>query len=71
MIEHVISRIGGVGVYGVISICLFFAVFIGVLAWTLCLKQPYLNTMRELPLEDSSAPEPDADLTANPGKPHD
>ena len=29
MIENVLSRIGGVGVYGVISICLFFAVFVG------------------------------------------
>ena len=40
--------------YGVISICLFFAVFVGVLVWTLCLKKPYLNAMRELPLEDDS-----------------
>ena len=71
MIEHVMSRIGGVGVYGVISICLFFAVFVGVLVWTLCLKPSYLNAMRELPLEDAPAPEPDADLTANPGKRHD
>ena len=66
MIENVLSRIGGVGVYGVISICLFFAVFVGVLVWTLCLKPPYLKAMRELPLEGASAPESDADLTANP-----
>ena len=71
MIEHVMSRIGGVGVYGVISICLFVAVFIGVLVWTLCLKHTYLNAMRELPLEDSPAPESDTDLAANPGKRHD
>ncbi len=64
MIEHVVSRIGGVGVYGVISICLFFAVFAGVLVWTLCLKKPYLDAMRELPLEGST--ETDADLTPNP-----
>jgi hypothetical protein len=60
MIENVLSRIGGVGVYGVISICLFFAVFVGVLLWTVCLKKPYLTAMRELPLKDSAAPESDA-----------
>ena len=33
MVENVLSRMGGVGMYGIISICLFFAVFIGVLVW--------------------------------------
>jgi len=71
MIENVLNRIGGVGMSGVISICLFFAVFVGVLLWTLGLKQSYLNTMRELPLDGSSAPESDADLTVNPEDRHD
>ena len=43
MIENVLSRIGGVGMYGVISICLFFAVFVGVLVWTIGLKKSYLE----------------------------
>ena len=59
MIEHVLSSIGGVGVYGVIAICLFFAVFVGVIVWTFCLKKPYLDAMRELPLDDAPAPAPD------------
>ena len=71
MIEHVRSRIGGVGIYGVISICLFFAVFLGVLVWTLCLRQSYLNAMRRLPLEDPSASEPAADPIPNPEARHD
>jgi hypothetical protein len=71
MIENVMSRIGGVGIYGVISICLFFAVFVGVLVWTLCLKKPYLNAMRELPLEVPSATEPGANPTPNPEGRHD
>ena len=62
MIENVLNKMGGLGMYGVISICLFFAVFAGVLVWTLCLKKPYLKAMRELPLDDSSAPESDANL---------
>jgi hypothetical protein len=41
--------------YGVISICLFVAVFVGVLVWTVGLKQSYLKSMRELPLEGESA----------------
>jgi hypothetical protein len=35
MIKNVLSDIGGVGLYGVISISLFFAVFIGMLIWAL------------------------------------
>ena len=67
--ENVLHSMGRVGVYGIISICLFFAVFIGVLVWTICLKKPYLNAMRELPLEGGSSA--DADLTPNPEDQHD
>ena len=56
MIENVLSRMGGVSVYGIISICLFFAVFVGVLVWTIRLKKPYLKSMRELPLDGEPAP---------------
>lgn len=58
MIRDVLSRIGGVGVYGMISIVLFFVVFLGVLVWVVRLKRNYLETMSQLPLE----PEPDHDL---------
>jgi hypothetical protein len=71
MIENVLNKLGGVGAYGVISICLFFAVFVGVLLWTVGLKRPYLNAMRELPLDGSGSPEPEPNLTTNPGEPHD
>jgi hypothetical protein len=55
MIENVTHSIGGMSLYGVISICLFVAVFVGVLVWTIRLKKSYLKSMRELPLEDESA----------------
>ena len=71
MIENVLSRIGGVGVYGVISICLFFAVFIGVLIWMVGLKKSYLERMGELPLDGAAGPESDTPLTANPKNQHD
>ena len=71
MVENVLSGIGGVGMYVVISICLFFAVFIGVLVWMVGLKQSYLEEMRELPLEGAAGPESDANLTTNPENRHD
>jgi hypothetical protein len=54
MIQNVLSSIGGVGIYGVISICLFVALFLGVMIRVLTLKKPYLKRMRELPLADDS-----------------
>jgi hypothetical protein len=66
MIQNVMHSIGGTSVYGVISICLFFAVFAGVLVWTLCLKQPYLNSMRELPLDGESAAHSEPEQPPNP-----
>ena len=70
MIQDVLSRIGGVGMYGVISICLFFAVFIGVLIWMVGLKKSYLEKMRELPLDGAAGPESDVPSTANPENQH-
>ena len=51
MIQNVLSGIGGVGVYGVIAVLLFFAVFLGVLYWAVGLRRPYLERMSRLPLE--------------------
>jgi len=52
MIKNVLSDIGGVGLYGVISISLFFAVFIGMLIWALRIKKPFTQHMSALPLQD-------------------
>lgn len=52
MIKNVVSEIGGVAVYGIISISLFFTVFAGMLFWACRMKRPYLKTMSSLPLED-------------------
>jgi hypothetical protein len=71
MIENVVHSIGGVSVFGIISICLFVLVFIGVLVWTIRLKKPYLKTMRELPLEAEPAHEPGPEPTPNPKERHD
>lgn len=53
MIENVLRGIGGVGHFGIISICLFFAFFTGMLFWSSRLKQNYLNSMESLPLDEN------------------
>ena len=55
MIENVMNKIGGVGIFGIISICIFFAFFTGMLLWSICLKKNYLATMQQLPLEEDDA----------------
>ncbi len=52
MIENVLSAIGGIGVYGSISICLFMLVFCGLFVWAVRLKKPLIDRMSSLPLED-------------------
>jgi hypothetical protein len=52
MIKNVLNEIGGIGIYGVISICLFFAVFLGALVLALQHKPSFLKKMSALPLED-------------------
>jgi hypothetical protein len=60
MIKNILEHIGGIGVYGVISICLFFAVFLGALVWVARMKKSHLDAMSTLPLaDDSSTPNPD------------
>ena len=52
MIQNVLQHLGGVENYGVVSICLFFACFLAILAWAFRLKRPFLNSMAALPLEN-------------------
>lgn len=58
MIENIMHDMGGIGMYGIISIGIFFGFFAGMLIWTACLKKPYVNTMRTLPLEPETHQEP-------------
>jgi cytochrome c oxidase cbb3-type subunit IV len=56
MLENVTHSIGGVGIYGILSICIFFAFFAGMILWAAGLKKSYLNSMCELPLESDATP---------------
>jgi hypothetical protein len=52
MIKNVLSDIGGIGIYGIISVCLFFVVFTGMLIWAFRLKRADADAMSTLPLHD-------------------
>ncbi|HEV2209215.1 MAG TPA: hypothetical protein VG167_10600 [Verrucomicrobiae bacterium] len=54
MIENVLGH-AGTALFGIISICIFFAFFTGMLLWALRLKPSYLKTMQELPLEPNES----------------
>ena len=66
MIENVTQSIGGMSMYGILSSCLFIAVFLGVLVWTISLRQPYLKSMRELPLDGESETHSELEPPPNP-----
>lgn len=51
MIQDVLRNLGGIGAYGVISLCLFFLVFAGILVWAAMQKRAHLDHMAQLPLE--------------------
>jgi cytochrome c oxidase cbb3-type subunit 3 len=61
MYKEVLDKIIGIGLYGIVSILIFFAFFTGMLVWAFALKKNYLNTMGSLPLEDNERPQPATD----------
>jgi hypothetical protein len=51
MIKNVLQEIGGIGIYGVISLCMFFTVFSVSMAWSFFHKRAYCEKMSALPLD--------------------
>jgi cbb3-type cytochrome oxidase subunit 3 len=51
MIRNVLTHIGGIENFGILSISLFFAFFVGMLVWAFRQKRSHLNAMSALPLE--------------------
>ena len=54
MIENAVHSVGGIAIFGIFSICLFFAFFIGMTLWASRLKKNYLKSMEGLPLDDGT-----------------
>jgi len=65
MIKNILENIGGISIYGIISLCLFFSFFTGMLIWVFCLRKPYLQTMRELPLDDKDTTHQESEINHN------
>jgi hypothetical protein len=51
MLKNILCDIDGISLYGIISICIFFSFFTGMLVWSFVLKKNYLKHMAELPLD--------------------
>ena len=52
MMQNVVREIGGVGLYGVVSILLFTFVFGGALIWAVFMKKSVAEQLSALPLEE-------------------
>ncbi|MBT5925090.1 MAG: cbb3-type cytochrome c oxidase subunit 3 [Verrucomicrobia bacterium] len=51
MIKNVMLDIGGVGIYGIIALSIFFLFFTGMLMWVMRLNKGYLSQAESMPLE--------------------
>lgn len=51
MIKNVLLEIGGVGIYGIIALSIFFLFFTGMLLWVMRLNKGYLAEAESMPLE--------------------
>ena len=58
MYQNVLEKISGIGLYGAVSIGIFFVFFTGMLFWALALKKNYITKMGDLPLDGGERPEP-------------
>lgn len=54
MIQNVIRDMGGIAAFGIISVCLFFAVFTIAAIYAFVQRKPFCDRMRALPLDDGS-----------------
>ncbi|MBM3823731.1 MAG: hypothetical protein FJ404_12740 [Verrucomicrobia bacterium] len=61
MIKNILVHIGGIGGFGVISIALFFAVFLGAVLHALSMKSTRAHQASLLPMQDGdpSTPQPE------------
>jgi cbb3-type cytochrome oxidase subunit 3 len=52
MIQNVLHHLGGIQHYGIISLCLFLAIFGAAMVWAFAQRKAHLDRMARLPLED-------------------
>lgn len=54
MIQNVIRDMGGIAIFGVISVCLFFGVFVSAAIFAFTRERIVCERLSALPLEDGS-----------------
>ena len=54
MIQNVIRAMGGVAVFGIISVCLFFSVFLLAAIFACTRRKAFCDQVSSLPLQDGS-----------------
>ncbi len=54
MFKDIFNAMSGIEVYGIISLILFFLIFLGVIYWSITVDKKYLNKMKQLPLDSSN-----------------
>ncbi len=64
MIQNIIRHLGGIDRYGVLSLCIFGTLFVGVLLWALLQKRSHLDYMSRAALDN------DPEEPSNPRNPH-
>ena len=57
MFHDLFDNLKGIGIYGIVSILIFFTFFTGMLVWAFALKKNYIQTMGRLPLDAGEPPE--------------
>ncbi len=56
MVKDVLQQIGGLGIYAITSLLLFFTVFNSALIWALLQSPSLCAKMESIPLEDETKP---------------
>jgi hypothetical protein len=54
MFQYLFDSIAGVEIFPIISLILFFLLFIGIVVWAIRADKNYLKKMKELPLDMSN-----------------
>jgi hypothetical protein len=51
MIQNILRYLAGIEQYGIISLCLFGTLFVGILTWALLQRKGHMDRMSRVPLE--------------------
>lgn len=57
MYKNILQSIDNIEIWPVISFIIFFIFFLGLLWWTLTADNNFINTMKNIPLDDSTSGE--------------